>query len=62
MSGLNNSLQAKNRNYNKIRNKDHADQIREEYSIGKISMSQLAILNNCSITCISYIINNKSWT
>lgn len=55
------SLQAKNRNYNKIKNKAHADSIRLEHSNGK-TMTQLSKDNNCSITAISRIIRNLTWT
>jgi len=56
------SLQAKNRNYNKIKNKDHADRIREEFKMTEISMKQIAIQNNCSVPTIHKIITNQSWT
>ena len=56
------SHQSKNRNYNKIKDKVHADRIREEYKNTTISMGQLAKKNNCSTTTISKLISNQSWT
>jgi len=56
------SQQPKNRNYNKIKNKARADEIREEYRSTNITMTKLAKQNNCSINTISRIINNLSWT
>jgi hypothetical protein len=56
------AYQSKNRNYNKIKNKAHADRIREEYRLIGISMGQLAKQNDCSVPTISRIIRNEGWT
>ena len=56
------SHQAKNRNYNKIKDKAHADQIREEYRLMGTPVSQLAKRTNCSIQTIYKVLYNESWT
>jgi len=53
--------QSRNRNYNKIKDLNHANQIRLQYSQNNILMSELARINNCSVTCISKVINNLTW-
>lgn len=54
------NLQSRNRNYNKIRDIAHADEIRKLYKQGK-SLHELSILNNCCEMTIRRVINNTSW-
>jgi hypothetical protein len=54
--------QNRNRQYNVIKNKDQANQIRKLYSTGNYTQKQLAQMNNCSEPIIWQIINNYIWT
>ena len=51
----------RNRRGQKIKNKNMANKIREEYKINKYFLKDLAMKYNVSIATISMIINNKIW-
>ena len=57
----NNTLQSRNRGYNKIKNKKQANKIRYLYASGSYTYQDLADEFKCSKSSIARIINNKTW-
>ena len=57
----NHEEQNRNRRYNVIKDKQQADQIRQQYSTGNFTQKQLAQIYNCDEPIIWQIINNKTW-